>query len=211
MKLQLLKSALTIFISTSFLLACADGEGSGSSNAEDALRDSAAAHENRAVATISGTVADTVLNGSAIFEALENGKVRFSLTLNVPSKANSTVAVHIHEHGDCGDMGNHAGGHWNPTGTDHGKWGEGSFHSGDIGNIEIDGSGNATIELESDLWSVGGSAQTDVLNKTIVVHSGVDDYKSQPAGNSGPRIGCGIIIKSGTTSFAGQSGGHSSH
>lgn len=211
MKLNVLKFSAALLLSASMIVACND-ENTASESGEgmDKMEDSAA-HDNRAVATISGTVADTVVNGTVIFEAQDNGKVRMSLKLNVPSKANSSVAVHIHEHGNCGDMGNHAGGHWNPTGTDHGKWGEGSFHSGDIGNINLDASGNGEIELESDLWSVGGDAKTDVLNKTIVVHAGVDDYKSQPAGDSGPRIGCGIITRSGTTGFAADTQDHLNH
>ena len=51
------------------------------------------------------------------------------------------------------------------------------------------------MELESDLWSIGGDPKKDILNKTVIVHSGVDDYTSQPSGNSGERIGCGLIQK----------------
>ena len=131
-------------------------------------------------------------NGTVRFTQ-DGSQMRMDLQISVPTKANQSVAVHIHEHGDCGDMGKHAGGHWNPTNENHGKWGEGAFHSGDIGNIQLDGSGNGSLQLTSDRWSVGGDAKTDILNKTIIVHNGVDDYKTQPSGNSGDRIGCGII------------------
>jgi superoxide dismutase, Cu-Zn family len=49
------------------------------------------------------------------------------------------------------------------------------------------------MELETDRWSIGGDAQKDILGKAFIVHSGEDDYTSQPAGNAGNRIGCGVI------------------
>lgn len=150
----------------------------------------------QAVANLSGTFPDTALNGTVQFDQ-QNGKVQMNLDITVPSKANKSVAVHIHEHGDCGDTAQHAGGHWNPTNTQHGQWGKGSFHSGDIGNVQLDANGKGTMQLETDLWSIGGDAKTNILNKAIVVHGGVDDYTSQPAGNSGPRIGCGEIRMQG--------------
>jgi len=146
----------------------------------------------QAVATLSGTKPDTTLTGTVEFREVGD-RVNMNLQITVPSKANQSVAVHIHEHAACGDMGKHAGGHWNPTSQSHGKWGSSSYHSGDIGNINLDARGRGSINLESNLWSVGGGASTDVLEKTIIVHSGVDDYTSQPTGNSGERIGCGVI------------------
>lgn len=146
-----------------------------------------------AEASLSGTFADTAVNGTARFERTGDGRVKMTLNLSIPKKANRSVAVHLHEHGTCADTAMAAGGHWNPTGTNHGKWGEGQFHAGDIGNVKLDAQGNGTIEVETDLWSIGGDAQKNILNKTVMVHGGVDDYKSQPAGNSGTRIGCGVI------------------
>ena len=145
-----------------------------------------------ATATLAGTKPDTAVNGTVHFDK-DGDKVKMKLDIEVPKKANQSVAVHIHAMGDCGDMGKHAGGHWNPTNKNHGKWGSENFHSGDIGNINLDKSGKGTLELETDLWSLGGDSTKNILNKTIIVHSGVDDYKSQPAGNAGERIGCGVI------------------
>jgi Cu-Zn family superoxide dismutase len=53
--------------------------------------------------------------------------------------------------------------------------------------------GNGDMELETDLWSLGGDAKTNILNKAIIVHGGEDDFVSQPSGNAGTRIGCGVI------------------
>jgi Cu-Zn family superoxide dismutase len=88
----------------------------------------AAATVTHAEAIISGTKADTTVDGKASFDA-DNGKVKLVLELTIPKMGNKTVAVHIHEHPDCGDNGNASHGHWNPTHAQHGKWGSGSFHS----------------------------------------------------------------------------------
>jgi Cu-Zn family superoxide dismutase len=122
----------------------------------------------------------------------DNGKVKMKLDITVPKKANQSVAVHIHEHGSCGDMGKEAHGHWNPTKMNHGKWGSAAFHSGDIGNVSLNAEGKGTLELETDLWSISGTDSTkNILNKAIIVHGGVDDFTTQPTGNAGSRIGCG--------------------
>jgi Cu-Zn family superoxide dismutase len=147
---------------------------------------------HHAQATLSGTKPDTTVNGTVQFDA-DGDKVKMKLEITVPKKAGQSVAVHIHAMADCGDMGKGAGGHWNRTNKSHGKWGSADFHSGDIGNINLDAAGKGTLELETDLWSLGGDASKNILDKSIIVHSGVDDYTSQPSGNSGERIGCGVI------------------
>jgi Cu-Zn family superoxide dismutase len=146
-------------------------------------------------AILSGTQPDTTVTGTVRFIE-DNGKVKMTLDITVPKKANQSVAVHIHEHGDCSDMGKGAHGHWNPTKANHGKWGSASFHRGDIGNVALNGEGKGTLQLETDLWSVSGSDSTkNILNKAIIVHGGVDDFATQPTGNAGSRIGCGVIKK----------------
>ena len=103
------------------------------------------------------------------------------------------VAVHLHEHGDCGDKGQMAHGHWNPTNAQHGKWESGSFHLGDIGNVRLDSKGRGTLTINTKLWTLGGAPSTNILGKAVIVHGGVDDYTTQPTGNAGSRIGCGVI------------------
>ncbi len=190
-------TAMILFFTTS----CND-DANTSTTGEDTTTTSTtststATSNQMAEATLSGTKTDTTVNGTVQFTQQQDGQVKMMLDITVPTKANQSVAIHFHEHGDCGDMGNHAGGHWNPTNTNHGQWGQGSFHSGDIGNINLDGQGRAQKEITSNLWSIGGDASKDILNKTIVIHSGVDDYTSQPTGNSGNRIGCGVILRRG--------------
>lgn len=174
--------------------SCNDNAGEATDTNTDSTALDNANNPAGAMANISGTFPDTTVNGMAEFMQ-QNGKVKMMLNLTIPSKANQSVAVHLHEHGDCGDTAHHAGGHWNPTNTMHGKWGSDAFHAGDIGNISLDGEGRGSVEIETDLWSIGGDATKDILNKSVVVHGGTDDYTSQPSGNSGTRIGCGPIMR----------------
>ncbi len=105
-------------------------------------------------------------------------------------------AIHIHLEGDCSaEDGSSAGGHWNPTGEDHGKWNQSPFHRGDIGNIVVGADGEGRISRTTDLWCIGcGDEDKDILGKAIIVHQGPDDFSTQPAGAAGPRVGCGEII-----------------
>ena len=185
-------------ISTFALISCGGNETSTTSeNADTTTVNSGVTSEtsNSAEAVLSGTQPDTTVTGSVRFNE-DNGKVKMTLDITVPKKANQSVAVHIHEHGSCGDMGKDAHGHWNPTKMNHGKWGSAAFHSGDIGNVDLNGEGKGTLELETDLWSISGTDSTkNILSKAIIVHGGVDDFATQPTGNAGSRIGCGVINK----------------
>ncbi|MFV0604219.1 MAG: superoxide dismutase family protein [Niabella sp.] len=138
---------------------------------------------------------DTTINiGSAKFYQLSDGQIKLDVEITVKERADSNVAVHFHEHGDCGDKGNNTHGHWNPTNENHGKWGTSPFHSGDIGNIMLDANGHGTVSITTDKWSVDPNQTAKyIIGKGIIVHGGTDDYTSQPTGNSGPRIGCGVI------------------
>jgi Cu-Zn family superoxide dismutase len=135
---------------------------------------------------------DTVVTGTAVFTQPDaGGDVTMTMDITVPSRANKSVAVHFHAMNDCGSKGANAMGHWNPTGVKHGKFGTVPFHSGDIGNIPLDSKGHATYTVITNLWSLGGSdTTTNIVNRSIIIHSGVDDYTTQPSGNSGNRIGC---------------------
>lgn len=145
-----------------------------------------------AQSTLNSTVNNKPV-GSVKFYRLKDGKIKMDLELNFPERADSTVAVHFHEYGDCGNMGENTHGHWNPTNEAHGKWGSESYHSGDIGNINLDAKGDGSISVTTDRWSVDEKDIKNIIGKGIIVHGGIDDYTTQPTGNSGPRIGCGVI------------------
>lgn len=192
--LKFVSGASLLLLINSMSVSCGDATDHDASDYDSTQTNM----DKYAMANLSGVYADTTVNGTLRFDAMENGQVKLMLDITVPSHAGKSVAVHIHENGACGDSAKAAGGHWNPTNENHGKWGSGAFHSGDIGNIELDSEGKGTMELETDRWSIGGDAKTNILDKAIIVHSGVDDYTSQPAGESGNRIGCGVIKQSGS-------------
>ncbi|MCW2119718.1 superoxide dismutase family protein [Flavobacterium sp. 7A] len=106
-------------------------------------------------------------------------------------------AIHIHEKSDCSAAdGTSTGGHWNPTFKNHGKWGVGQYHKGDIGNFIADKNGNGSIKFTTDEWNIGsGDPTKDILNHGIIVHQGADDFTTQPTGNAGGRVACTGIIK----------------
>ncbi|RMB61017.1 superoxide dismutase family protein [Dokdonia sinensis] len=134
-------------------------------------------------------------SGSVVFKE-NDGKVTFTAVIG--GLAEGTHAIHIHESADCSsEDGKSTGGHWNPTGKPHGKWGDaGGYHKGDIGNFEADENGNGTITMTTDEWCIGcDDASKNVLGKAIIVHQGVDDFTSQPSGDAGARISCGGIIQ----------------
>ena len=99
---------------------------------------------------------------------------------------------HVHENGDCGNDAAAAGGHFNPTNAPHASPDAASHHSGDFGNITADAAGNAHIDFTSHSIKVA-SGTTSVVNRAVVVHADPDDLNSQPSGNSGKRIGCGVV------------------
>lgn len=192
-----LKIALSIIALSVTVMSC--GNNAKTDNDSDSSVDLSMGADTldskSAVASITATKADTAGNGSADFRQ-KGDKVEMKLTISFPSLANKTVAVHFHEHGDCGDSGKGAHGHWNPTNEKHGKWDSAEHHSGDIGNISLNAEGQGEVIIESDRWTIGGDEKTNIMNRAIIVHSGVDDYTTQPTGNSGSRIGCGVIKES---------------
>ena len=149
------------------------------------------APEKQANAMI-GSLNDSGVTGMAIFT--QNGD-QITLTIEIQGASPGLHAVHIHANGDCSAPdGTSAGGHWNPTDVAHGKWGEGEFHLGDIGNITVRDDGIGSITLTTDLWEIGTGSDVDVVGKGIIVHADADDFVSQPSGAAGARIGCGVIV-----------------
>lgn len=141
--------------------------------------------EAKSNSNVSGTASFTEKKGKIVFVAKLSGLQP------------GVHAIHIHEKSDCSAAdGSSAGGHWNPDFKNHGKWEEGQYHKGDIGNFTADEKGNGTITLATDQWCIGcGDASKDILGKGLIVHQGADDFVTQPTGNSGGRIACSAIIK----------------
>ncbi|WP_234109454.1 MULTISPECIES: superoxide dismutase family protein [Chryseobacterium] len=141
--------------------------------------------KNYAIQAKSGT--DT--QGTVKF--VQTGKM-VKMDLNVYKLTPGIHAVHIHEKGDCSAAdGSSAGGHWNPTAHQHGRWDQGEFHMGDIGNINADKDGTARKIFKTDKWCIGCQDESkNIIGKTLIIHAKEDDFHTQPTGNAGGRVGC---------------------
>ena len=106
---------------------------------------------------------------------------------------NKTVSLHIHETGSCANMGQAAGGHFNPDNNPHSNPDDMNGHAGDLPNLTANEDGVATINYVSKKITATPTGKYSVNRLAFIVHDGVDDYISQPAGNTGKRIACGII------------------
>lgn len=146
------------------------------------------ASAQKAICVLYGTQGNTVSGTVTFTKVAEGVKVVASLSGLTPGKH----GFHIHEFGDCSSPdGLSAGGHFNPTGAMHGAPMDQSRHEGDMGNIEADAKGNAHLEYVDPHMSFDGPGS--ILGRSVIVHAKEDDMKSQPAGNAGPRIACGVI------------------
>lgn len=127
--------------------------------------------------------------GTVTFEEV-NGGVK--IVADIDGLTPGKHGFHVHEHGDCSAPdASKAGAHFNPRNTRHGGPDSSERHVGDLGNVEADSKGHAHYERVDALISLKGSET--IVGRTVLVHADPDDYVSQPAGNSGKRIGCGVI------------------
>ena len=144
-----------------------------------------------ATAILKGTAPDSKITGNVTLTEEKGGLTVDAKVFNVPPGSHG---FHIHAIGDCGDLGKAAGGHFNPDKSMHGlypKDGPMNAMAGDMGNIVVGNDGNGTfsvfmpgLTLKDGKYAVNGLS--------IILHEKVDDF-TQPGGNSGGRIGCGII------------------
>lgn len=149
-----------------------------------------------AKATISPTTDASNVFGTAGF--VDNG-AETTVTVDITGGGfPGNHGFHIHEHGSCdpdtadGGPAMAAGGHWNPTDAGHGLPTSASHHLGDLGNITIDGQGKGTLTLKSKEFYVRDGGKS-VVGHSVIFHEMFDDGVAQPAGNSGARMGCGVI------------------
>ena len=104
--------------------------------------------------------------------------------------------IHIHEGNRCaGPDGASAGPHFNPHGGSHGDPTEAGAHLGDLGNLVSDAQGVARIDIVRRGLSIE-DGDAAILGRTVIVHAKADDLHTQPAGDSGPRVACGVVRRS---------------
>lgn len=100
---------------------------------------------------------------------------------------------HIHEKGDCSAPdATSAGGHFNPDGKKHGRPGHGEHHAGDLPMLVADANGDARLTATVSGLSLNGGS-VGILGRGLIVHAAPDDFQTQPTGNSGARVACGVI------------------
>ena len=117
------------------------------------------------------------------------------VTIDITGLAPHSVhGFHIHENPSCADMGNGAGGHFNPTMAPHAAPTAVSHHAGDFGNVAADEKGEVHSHFTTN--SVTAHAGSiSVLGHSVVLHANQDDLMTQPSGNAGARIACGVIVE----------------
>lgn len=144
----------------------------------------------RAEATVNPTQGNNVA-GTVTFR--QSGD-KLMVYADITGLAPGAHGFHIHEKGDCSAAdGTSAGGHFNPTAKAHGYPLHAQHHAGDLPQLAANAKGNAWVEVTVDGLSIGGGGANDIVGKAVVVHAGPDDFTSQPAGNSGPRVACGVV------------------
>jgi Cu-Zn family superoxide dismutase len=142
----------------------------------------------KAVAVLIATKGNRV-NGTVTFTKVEGG---VQVDAEVTGLTPGDHGFHIHEFGDCSDPeAKSAGGHFNPTGHQHGAPDGEARHVGDLGNLTADATGKAHYSRLDKQLKLGG--EHSIIGYSVIVHEKVDDLKTQPTGNAGPRVACGTI------------------
>lgn len=134
-------------------------------------------------------VGESGVSGVVQFQKTDDGvRVTADVTGLTPGKH----GFHIHEFGNCtAPDASSAGGHYNPTGSRHGAPGDAERHMGDLGNLVADSTGAAYYERVDSMLELSGDHS--IVGRAVVVHAGEDDLTSQPTGDAGGRVACGVI------------------
>ncbi len=145
---------------------------------------------NKAVAELKATTGNKV-SGTVTFTRQADGngvRVQAEVIGLSPGKH----GFHLHEKGDCSAPdASSAGGHFNPTKMDHGAPTAMPHHAGDFGNITADKDGKAKLDIVDPELTFEGD--NSVIGHAVIVHAKADDLKSQPSGDAGGRVSCGVV------------------
>lgn len=148
--------------------------------------------------TLAGDAGVSMAAGSVTFTQ-SGGTVTIQVSVNKTTPGDH--GLHIHMNGSCADtpmMGDAAlvpaggaGGHWNPKNMNHGHLGGdgGAHHAGDLGNITVAAGGTGTKTVTTTEWRVA-----DVVGRSVILHAGADDLVTNPTGNAGGRVACGVVV-----------------
>lgn len=142
--------------------------------------------------------------GRVTFQPADEGE-GLHVIAEVRNLSEGEHGFHVHENGDCSAPdASSAGGHYAPNDNPHGApddpWSE--HHTGDMGNITADGDGVASLDETFDFLSLEGD--TSIVGKAVIVHQGEDDLTSQPSGDAGDRLACGVVELEGEAGPEGE-------
>jgi Cu-Zn family superoxide dismutase len=143
-----------------------------------------------ATATMAGTAKFKAVKGTVEFKETDDG---IEVTANIEGLKKGVHGFHIHEKGDCSAPdAKSAGGHFNPSNHKHGAPDAAEHHEGDLGNITADkeGKGTATLTIKGVTL---GDGDTSIVGKGFIIHAKADNFKTQPTGDAGDRVACGVI------------------
>ena len=147
-------------------------------------------NDPQARAILKGGSAAPELRGEALFFPKRTGVLVVVRVCGLPEEnADGFFALHIHEGDSCAEDFSETGGHYNPDSIPHPR------HAGDLPPLLSCG-GKAYLAVWTDRFSV-----SQILGRTVIIHDGPDDFTSQPAGNAGTKIACGIIRKAENKPF----------
>jgi Cu-Zn family superoxide dismutase len=133
----------------------------------------------------------STVTGYATFTEMPDGSVK--VLVDIAEAPPGTHGLHVHEKGDCSDPeAKSAGGHFNPTSMPHAGPMDAQHHAGDLGNIEIQADGKGRLEVSTTMLTVKPGPNC-VVGKAVVFHEKADDLKTQPTGDAGGRLGCGVV------------------
>ena len=150
-----------------------------------------------------GQTSKTRQSAIAVLSPAPDGKVRGTVTFTEETEGVRVTAsvegltpgqhgFHIHDKGDCSAADfSSAGGHFNPMGTPHGSPTDPQHHAGDFGNLEANQQGIARYERVFTWLTFKGT--NSIVGHSMIVHEKPDDLKTQPSGNAGARLACGVI------------------
>ena len=197
--MRMLTNYVSIGVAAIALAACSNTTAANGSDAANV-----ALADNGAAAAPAGNAAAAATGGGAVATvAMADGKDvgtvtanpagdGLALTFNARNMTAGTYAVHVHTTGKCeGPAFQSAGGHWNPAGKQHGRDNPEGAHYGDLPNLTVAADGTGSVG-----FTIAGAtlpALLDADGASFMVHAKPDDYKTDPSGNAGDRIACGVF------------------
>lgn len=182
-------------------VACGGGRGDTEENGYETTEPAtheAATHEatpaiKMATVTLQSQEGSNISGTVTFTQSPDGGAVTIQASVSGVESA-GPHGFHVHETGDCSAPDfTSTGGHFNPTNAPHGGPDDAEHHAGDLGNIEIGDDGTGSLDLASTMLTLEEGAPNSLVGKAVILHAGQDDFETQPTGDAGGRLACGVI------------------